>query len=340
MIDRLDKVIKRFKAFWAREEVDRPIVMSRYLILPPENVEHWDDPEFVFKSFVECYEKRKTLRDDYLPNLIPNLGPGVNGALYGCPIKFSSATSWCEPILDDYNGLDRIEFRLDNKWVIALKDQLDYFRKNAKDKYAVAITDFSGPTDIAAYIRGANKFLYDFYDEPENLHRLAKKSYELWKAFADWELSIAPRYQGGTFGIWNIWQPGNSVYFDGDATVNFSSESYVEYFKRYDKIITEKYDTVFLHFHSAAMHIIQEIVSMPSLDAIEWTSDPNGPKFQEQYDTFNRILESKNLIIECPRDDFKSLLNNVNCNMGVIIFLDGCESIEEANEHLNFLHKI
>jgi len=134
------------------------------------------------------------------------------------------------------------------------------------------------PLDVANALRGNDLFL-DFYDHPEEVHRLLEFCTRACAFYLDHQRRVVPALAGGTMSGCYVWMPGNSAgHLSEDASVLCSAAQYREFGRAYTVRLVAPFDHAFMHLHTAGARTFPDILSIPRLDFIELANDPNAPR--------------------------------------------------------------
>ena len=177
--------LNRFEAWWLGEMLDRPPV--RFHVAPTRKADHpaapptvrerWLNPRFACAARLAAVSELDWLADS-APIYMPNVGPDVTGALYGCELEFGEDTSWSKhPIesLEDYARVAGLKPDFQNPYWMAIEEmtRLAYAGKPANGTL-VGITDLHGAMDTLVSLRGPAELCLDLLDEPEAVHAVLK----------------------------------------------------------------------------------------------------------------------------------------------------------------------
>jgi hypothetical protein len=177
----LSQSLARFDAWWRGELLDRPplrfyLQPTRQVALPPQPPtirDRWMNPRFACDSGLAHCTGLDWLADS-APIYMPNVGPDLTGALYGCDLEFGGDTSWStHPIesLEDYAHLASLKPDFSNPYWRAIEEmtRLAHAGKPANGTL-VGITDLHGAMDTLVSLRGPERLCLDLVDEPEAVH--------------------------------------------------------------------------------------------------------------------------------------------------------------------------
>jgi hypothetical protein len=174
--------IKRQDAFWQREIIDRPVVsMSGWQEDPdfpfpvtPTNVrDRWLDVQYVAeRSLADAMAMR--CYGDALPTIMPNLGPEVFSAFFGCELGFGENTSWSEPIIDDWSDTSRVKFSEDSFYWKKLLELMDACLEVGKGRFYTGITDIHPGGDAIAAFRDPVRLNMDMIEAVDDVKSMLR----------------------------------------------------------------------------------------------------------------------------------------------------------------------
>lgn len=147
-----------------------------------------------------------------------------------------------------------------------------------------------GPSDIMQAMLGSERFLLNLIDSPASMKVMVQWITELWIDVLRMQIRHMPPFRGeyvaGSFGVW---APGTVASFQEDACGLLSANTYREFFKPCDGTIAKAFDYALIHLHSARLQMLDEILQIHELNAINIALDPLGPELAELLPVFRRI---------------------------------------------------
>jgi hypothetical protein len=72
---------------------------------------------------------------------------------------------------------------------------------------------------------------------------------------------------------------------------------YREFLLPCDRRIAENFEHSMIHLHSAALHVVDDLLDVDPLTAIQVAFDPSGPSLEQLMPVFAKIMERKPLLI-------------------------------------------
>jgi hypothetical protein len=127
---------------------------------------------------------------------------------------------------------------------------------------------------------------------------------------AERRLSRTPAFEGGYLSGYGIWAPGSVVRTQVDNATLLSPKVYRDRVLPHDRRVIEAFAFPLIHLHSICLHIVEDLLQVRALKAIQVSIDyPGGPLAAEVMPIFGRILEEKPLIVTGPvtRPELESL---------------------------------
>jgi hypothetical protein len=276
----------------------------------------------------------------------PDLGPGSLCLHLGSEPDFSrSDTVWFEPAfgeVEDVAEIPALRFTGGDRWWRFTEAYLQEIRKRSGGRYLIGFPDLCNDMDILASLRDPNNLLMDMVDEPDWVEEKLKEINIAYKAVYEriHDLVDPDRTLGTVSRSFFIWSPGRTGKFQCDTSVMFS----VGMFERFvTPRLTELCDWVdYPLFHldgTDAMRHLDQLLSIQSLKAIEWTPEAGKPGGADPcwYPMYRRILEAgKSVqIINHRPDEVPGLLDAIGTN-GVYLMpnFESAEEVESLLRHL------
>ena len=106
----------------------------------------------------------------------------------------------------------------------------------------------------------------------------------------------------------------------------------------YETKLTEGYDSVIYHSHSAGLHFLDQVAKIPNLKLLEISEDPNTPKPIENLDSiYDQTLGISHLMIHGTADQFKKNIHKLKQRNVLCDVL--CTTKDEAKEMVSFINK-
>jgi hypothetical protein len=175
---------------------------------------------------------------------------------------------------------------MESAWMGVLDRALERGDAIAGNTFAVRQPHLRGVVDMLAATLGETAYCMAPFDQPEELAALADK-------YADFYIAVAKRtegkrrpWNGGYTTRWGVFSPGSIIDYQVDASTILSPDLYEEYFMEYDQRVLSSFPYSIVHLHSVGLHIIDPLVKIKELDAIEINLDREIGEFPKE-----KILE-------------------------------------------------
>jgi hypothetical protein len=308
----IEERVQGFKNFFAMSNSDGPLVgffretyypLKRYRaesFLPAGELTPGD---IAVEPFLPEYERLFQIHDETAGDFIWSAA-----AFWGLP--WMEALAGCTVIADHTTGSSRSEkptafvgaedipaFDDDDPWVRKAVEFLQRLQPYSRGRFPLATTLMRGISDLLAALLGNPEFLFSLMDRPREMKRVVEKLTDLWIAFAGSQLDVIPEFHGGTGSFYYAtWLPGRGVWLQEDASALMSPQLFGEFVAPAVNRIAASFDTTVIHLHPSAYIPVEYLVQTP-LDAIELHIDFGGPRAEELFPYYRRILDHKPLII-------------------------------------------
>jgi hypothetical protein len=194
--------------------------------------------------------------------------------------KFDAEKSFNEPWFNKY-----IEFTCKlNEW--------------GKDKFPIGQPILRGPTDIVGTILGQEQFVYDLHDDPEKVVKLMNDSVDIFlNLIKEQKKHIDSFYGGSAIGFYDLWCPEDCIWFQDDLNALLSPDIYKKYIQNIHRRICKGYQYSLIHLHPVSFYIVDYLLEIDELSAIQITKDVGGPTVEEMMPVLKKVQNKKNLVL-------------------------------------------
>jgi hypothetical protein len=305
--------LDRHYRFWRMEETDRPVVSfslgsyffaQRFEAAAPLLVHNKEIlPEMINpKDFLADYERQyqeslETGQDAFWVAEPFAALPWMEGML-GCKIYGAEESFWVEATLKDWDDLDKIARIEENPWFKKYLEFIEVLVEHSNGRFPVGQPILRGPSDMAGTLRGQSQFIMDLYDRPDQVKKLLAVATSAFLKVIQAQKKIIPEFHGGTsMGFYHVWTPGQCIWYQEDLSALFSPSLYREFLLEPDTILSNAYPYSAIHLHPASFFILDDLLSIDGLKAIEVNLDVGGPSMEEMLPYLQKILRKKPLIL-------------------------------------------
>jgi hypothetical protein len=348
----LEERVLKYKAFYENNEPGQILVqISPYtfqidyspLGLQNKSLKDWDigmEAEDMIDDQIKGIryfsEYTRDLDNDYIPIVSSSLGVGVNSSfLTGSHVRFGVDTSWTQPVIHEWEDLDKISFNKENPWVQILKRMVKRGVDMCDGDYVTTTYTHFAPSDMANGLRG-NQLFYDFYDDPEQVHKLMDISADATIALERELKTIVPDVMGGSVAAY-AWMPGHGLFLSEDAADLCAPAIYRDFCRAYTQKVIDAIGGAHIHHHGKGMHIQEEIVKLNNLRFVEISWDPNCPRPIDNLEKLIALNPDIPIMTRCTVEDVYNKIDIIK--KGRVMLMLIVENLEEAKQAVAFIRK-
>lgn len=240
MTQDLAEKLDRQRAFWRRENHDRPVIGFNGSYFSTDTVQligreqgRVEPEDIIVERILDYTESEYTAWRDCTGDLFWTAAQLYQfrwlAAAIGAPVFSGGDSIWVEPFIADYRDLDAIDISPKGLWVQKLWQLTDAMVEHAAGRYPVAANEFMSPLSALVDLRGNTDFAFDLYDRPDDVRRGLSRFTELWSSFVTAQYRRIPEWYGGyTSAQRFIWAPGRISEFSEDPVFMFSPHFHQE----------------------------------------------------------------------------------------------------------------
>ncbi len=267
---------------------------SRELV--PEDI----DVEAFLADCEDLYNAHEQMNDDFPFVAAPVVSIPWMEAIMGCPIMCKDNSIWAEPCVEDWDDWEPPKDIENNPWVVKLCEIAKRLCERSRGRFPVALTLMRGPADIISAMRGAQNYIWDMIDEPENMALIAQKIADVYIAVAKAQFNAIPQgnegYICGDQGM-RLWRPERFVWLQEDALALLSPQIYRQVIYPADCKIIKEFGHGAFHLHATALWAIDELFKIPGLDTIELNLESATIDLEETFAAWEKIRNNRTLVI-------------------------------------------
>jgi len=305
--------IERYRAFWKRDHVARPMVgfslvgwfpllefsASRawmaHRYLTPEML----DPQAVVDDHERMVREGETIDDDLIRGAGPMqvAVPFIPGIL-GCKLRILP-----ENVMGEEQRLSweqALQARLDseNPWVRKYMAVADALVQRANGRFPVSHGAEIGPTDMHAVLRGHTQSIVDLIDEPDKTAQLLWRLGAIMRDLTEAVWRRIPLFHGGYFdGQYSLWAPAPIIRMQEDATAVYSPDLYRTLVQPVDRLLARYFECAFMHLHSTSIFLLDAFLEIEELRCFEVNYETSGPPMEEMVTHFQRIQNADRALV-------------------------------------------
>jgi hypothetical protein len=227
-----------------------------------------------------------------------------------------------------------------NAWFRKYMEFVDVLAEHSAGRFTVGQPIMRGPTDMLGALLGQTELIFALADDPAGVGRLAARVADVFLAVIREMQKRVPAFHGGAaMGFYHVWTPGPCIWFQDDLSAVLSPGLYREHFIPLAERICAAYDWTGVHLHPSSFFIIDDLMKLEGLRAIEINKDVGGPSVAEMLPVLKRVLERKNLILwgDLSLDDLALARRELPCQG--LFFNIVAPDLEQARARLDFVRK-
>ena len=282
---------ERYRAFWNRAEVDRPLVGFSYVGWYPLEYfsvcKSWKDNDHITpemlnpEEWLDDYEallrEGEEAADDMIRGACPIqvAFPCFIPANLGCRIRVLPDNVIGEELKLSWEEALAKRFDPENPWFVKYLEFAAALVDRAAGRYPISHGAELGPTDLHALLRGHNESIFDLMDEPERSAELLMSLGHVFVDFFRESWNRLPPYHGGYFDAqYQLWAPEPIIRMQEDATAVFSPGLYRKLVQPVDRMIARQFPCNFIHLHSTSMFMLDAFLEIEELRCFEINVEP------------------------------------------------------------------
>jgi 5-methyltetrahydrofolate--homocysteine methyltransferase len=164
------------------------------------------------------------------------------------------------------------------------------------DRIAVGHTDLGGNLDILASLRTTEQLLFNLFDAPDEVIRLAAEINRLWLRYYD-ELNSTIQAAGrGTTPWAAIWSAEQCYMLQSDISYMLSPQMFERFVLPDIAACSEVLDNAFYHLDGAGqIRHLDMLLSLESLHGVQWIPGDGQPSPEKWLPLLKRIREAGKL---------------------------------------------
>jgi hypothetical protein len=332
-------LLARHKAFWSRADVDRPLLTIQPpsplpplqipappgVELPPEGYLSPEmlDPERYFRLLCDRWDSVGPIDGDQFRTMTAYWYVPWLEAICGCPVWYVRDSGTMYSMLPP-GGSDMARgLRLDrnNPWFRKLREFYVILRELNDGRYPLGVSmPMRGPIDMLGALVGVEAMCLGFAENAALTREVLSILTDIWIAVVAEQLNLLPPFEGNaSSGVacceqYGLWVPGTNAVTQCDLAVAVSPRTYERFLVPCDERICASMEYPIIHLHSAAMHVLEPVLSVTRFAAIQVVIDPGpaDPRMADLIPYFQRVQAAgKPLIVHAsntPPADLALLL--------------------------------
>ena len=189
-----------------------------------------------------------------------------------------------------------LAYDADNPWWRRVRDLTCTAVERWGDHVSVGHTDLGGNLDILASLRTTQQLLFDLYDAPDEVARLAGETTRLWLCYYDELDAIIQRAGRGTTPWAAIWSPGRCYMLQSDFAYMISPRMFERFVLPDIAACCDRLDHGFYHLDGKGqIPHLDMLLSLERLRGVQWIPGDGAPPPEEWLPLLKRIRDGGKL---------------------------------------------
>lgn len=303
--------IQKYTAFWEKTN-SAPLLgfsLGSYFVSKRFNAAHHllaahapITPTMVnVEAFMRDYAEMATLWEQIEHDIVFTASPfpGIPWmeAMLGCEVS-STGSSFVAHAPEQHPDAVNLEQIIKREWFASYLEFTRMLQQLGENRFPVGQPILRGPTDIVGTILGQQQLVYALYDRPEKTVRLLHNAVDRFlEVLHAQKIHIEPFYGGYAMGFYDIWCPGDCIWFQDDVTALCSPKIYQRYIYETHQRLAASAEYTMMHVHPASFYIMDDLLNIPELRAIQINKDTGGPSVEEMLPVLQKVQQHKNLVL-------------------------------------------
>ena len=285
--------IARYRAFWDRSSVPRPLVgFSLVGWFPIEEFQAcraWRsldyvtpemiDPQAFLEDHLRLLREGEIVDDDLIRGACPGQVaiPWLPG-IAGCRMRVLPASILGEEQCLSLFQAANLALDPDNAWFRKYVEFGLALVAAAEGRFPVSHSAELGPTDLHAVLRGHTRCIMDLVDEPERAAEILWRLADLFCRVQQEFWQHMPLFHGGYFDAqYSLWSPQPIMRLQEDATAVYSPALYRRFVQPVDRALALRFPCAFMHLHSTSMFLLDAFLEIREIQCFQINKDALGP---------------------------------------------------------------
>ena len=320
----LEHSLARIDAWFHQDVLDRPPI--RFFAHNSTHVDHfhptgrwstlkdrWFDAEYQVDSYLESIQDRKFLGETFSV-FMPNLGPEVYSAFYGCELVYQEVTSYCVPKIHDWSDMETLVLDFQNEYFRKIEEITRLALEKCDGSYWVGYTDLHPGGDCAAAWRDPQSLCMDLITSPKEVKTLTKKASDDFVMIFNYYDKLLKSHDQPSVTWMGIPSRGRMHIPSCDFSSMVSKKHFEEFFLPAirDEIVTMTHNIFHLDGKGVARHL-DSLLEIPEIQAIQWVQGFGVDQpIMQWIPMIRKILDAgKSVLLEITHEELEPLLREV-----------------------------
>ncbi len=267
-----------------------------------------------------------------------NFATALYPAVAGAGFKSDGHTSWTVHTAKTAKEITINKFDPGHSLYAEYLERLEEVLKHwSWETYLPVAAGYDGPFDILSGFLGPEVLSMELFLDPEGVKKAALDAAEFMTDIISFEKKLfqSAGLTDHMLTLFGTWQPGWAGLYVEDFSALIGPHHYREFILEVDTQVTECFDSVMFHTHSAGYKNIEPMLELPAHVALEIGNDPKGPDLDTRIEVGKSVLaDNRPLVlgswnIPLPAEDLNRTVENLPPEGLNLRFQ--CDSVEQAS---------
>ena len=203
-------------------------------------------------DYLRMYDEAESVEQDIFFTGTPFTGMPWMEAMLGCDVYATGHSFAARGPGGQAEGLS-LETRFCQPWLDKYLEFTRMLSEVGDGRFPVGQPIMRGPTDVVGTLLGQDRLVYEMYDHPDEVRRLLREAAEIFLRVIRKQKRLIPDFHGGSsIGFYDLWCPGDSIWYQDDLNALLSPRIYDEIVLPVHRMIPKAYKYSLFHLHPAS----------------------------------------------------------------------------------------
>jgi hypothetical protein len=211
--------------------------------------------------------------------------------------------------------LKKVTLDRDSPWFKKYIEFIEALVTRARGRYPVSHGALTGPLDSVAALHGTEQTVVDLMLEPDSMAPVVEQFGRIFRQITDAAWDRIPRFHGGYFDSqYSLWAPSAIARLQEDAMAVISPSLYTKYIRPVDRMVAQGYESAFMHLHSTAMFLLDELLSIDEIKCFQINLDDGGPSLEWMLPYYQKTQKAKKPLLvrgSFSPDDLRLIMDSL-----------------------------
>ncbi|MCI8416601.1 MAG: hypothetical protein HFI33_03700 [Lachnospiraceae bacterium] len=298
------------------------------------------DVEAYMPEYLRIFHELEQIPQDAFFSAAPLQGFPWMEAIMGAQVMATHAAFVTHKTLEDVEQLGNVTLDRENPWYQLYLQFCRRLDEVSEGQFAVGQPILRGVTDTTGALIGQTELIMAMVEEEKVIPKVFREIMQAQRALNEDQHRLTSDFYGGrVLGFYDLWAPGDVIWYQEDLAALMSPKMYQEYLFEIAQEYIKGYEYTLVHLHPNTFFNLEEMLKVPDLKIIQINKDNNGPTVREMVPEFLKVLEAgKKLDIGMAyldQDDIDALYDCLPSENVAITLI--APTVKEAVEVLEYM---